>query len=97
MIPIVEELAFRSYLARYLTDRSFWSVRFRTLSPFAVVASSLAFAVVHQEWLLAFLTGVAFALLVRKTEQVVDLVVAHASSNAVIALWVLVTGQYGYW
>jgi exosortase E/protease (VPEID-CTERM system) len=97
LIPVCEELAFRGYLARFLTKRDFWDVSLRSISLLAIALSSLAFGLIHDRWLLGALTGVAYALLVRSTGKLADAIAAHAASNAVIAAWVLSTGNFQYW
>ena len=97
IVPLCEELGFRAYLARWLTRRAFWEVPFSALSPLAIVASSLVFGFVHERWLLAALTGVVYALLLRRTGKVIDAMAAHGASNAVIAAWVLSTGSWQHW
>jgi exosortase E/protease (VPEID-CTERM system) len=97
VIPMCEEFAFRGYLARWLTKREFWEVSFGDLSVVAVVVSSLAFGFLHERFVLATITGVVYALLLRRTRRMIDAVAAHAASNAVIAVWVLATGNFQHW
>jgi len=97
VIPIAEELAFRGYLARFLTKRDFALLSFRDVSPLAILGSSVAFGALHERWELAALTGVAYALLARSSGRLIDAVAAHAASNAVIATWVLTTNSWQHW
>jgi len=97
VIPILEELAFRGYLARLLTKRDFLSVPMNALSPLGILGSSLAFGALHERWELAMATGVIYAVLSRFRGQLIDAVAAHAASNAVIAIWVLSTGSWQHW
>lgn len=92
--PWCEELAFRGYALRRLIDEDFTKVSFRAWSVLAVAGSSLAFAAVHERWLAAFFTGVAYALVQIRTGRLMDAVAAHAASNVVIAGWVLATGEH---
>jgi CAAX prenyl protease-like protein len=95
--PICEELAFRGFVLRRLVDADFSSVSFRSWTPLAILGSSLAFAAVHERWLIASFTGVAYAMLQIRTGRLADAVVAHAASNAVICAWVLATGERWHW
>ena len=61
------------------------------------LGSSLAFGLVHDRWLLGALTGVVYALVLRRSAKLVDPILAHASSNLVIAVWVLATGNWQHW
>jgi exosortase E/protease (VPEID-CTERM system) len=92
--PWCEELAFRGYALRRLIDADFTKVSYRATSALAILGSSLAFAAVHERWVAAFLTGIAYALVQFRTGRLMDAVVAHAASNVVIAAWVVASGQH---
>jgi exosortase E/protease (VPEID-CTERM system) len=95
--PITEELAFRGFLLRRLVDRDFTTVSFRAWTPLAVLGSSLAFAAVHERWLIALFTGVVYAVVQLRSGRLSDAVAAHAASNVVICVWVLATGERWHW
>jgi CAAX prenyl protease-like protein len=97
-VPITEELAFRGYIARRLMSANVESVPFRSLSLFAVLASSLAFGILHgRMWLAGMLAGVVFALVAKLRGRLGEAVAAHATANLMIALWVIARGQYSLW
>jgi exosortase E/protease (VPEID-CTERM system) len=97
LVPFVEELAFRGFLARWLTKRNYDEVPYSQLTAAGIVGSSLAFGAVHTEWALAIFTGIIYGLLLRRSARLIDAITAHAASNLVIALWVVATGTYQYW
>ena len=97
IVPICEELAFRGFLLRWIVSRDFTRVSFKTLAPFAVLVSSLAFGLLHPRWIIASLAGVAYAVVQFRTGRVWDAVIAHGVSNAIIAIWVITTGDFTYW
>ncbi len=97
VVPLCEELAFRGYLMRRLTRRDFWDLPLTAVSWMGLLGSSLVFGAVHGRWVLGILTGVLYALLVRRSGRLSDGIVAHAVSNAVIAAWVLTTGDWRHW
>jgi exosortase E/protease (VPEID-CTERM system) len=97
VVPLCEELAFRGYLLRWLINRDFTSVSPRRFAPFALLASSLAFGVLHERWLVASLSGVVFALLQLWRGRIGDALAAHTVANATIAAWVVVSGDYSHW
>ncbi len=97
VVPVCEELAFVGFLARRLTQRDFESLPFERLDWRALFASSLAFGMLHERWLAAALSGVLFASVARRSGRLVDAIAAHATSNAVIAAWVLATQSWQHW
>jgi exosortase E/protease (VPEID-CTERM system) len=97
-VPIAEELAFRGYLARRLMNREFDRVPFTGLSALAIGLSSVAFGLMHgQHWIVGIVAGFAYAGLVKWRGRIGDAVVAHATSNLLLAAWVLARGDWSQW
>jgi len=97
VVPLVEELAFRGYLLRKFAARRFEDLDPRHFSLLAFVASSVLFGVLHGRWLAGTLAGMAYALAVYRRGQIGDAVAAHGTTNALIALHVLVFREWGLW
>ena len=95
--PVVEELAFRGFLLRRLVSVNFTAVSYRHLTPLAVVVSSLAFGALHERWLAGAVAGVVYAGVAWRTGSLRDAVIAHAVTNALLAVVVLATGRYSLW
>ncbi len=97
-VPIAEELAFRGYLARRILDREFDEVAFSRLSLLSIAISSVAFGLLYgQHWLVGILAGLAYAAVLRRSGRFGDAVVAHATSNLLLAAWVLLRGDWSQW
>ncbi len=97
-VPIAEELAFRGYLLRLLTRRP-GSVEHAPL-PFdwiAFAGSSLLFGILHGHWLAGTLAGMVYGVVRYRSGRIGDAVIAHATTNASLAIHVLMTGQWSYW
>jgi exosortase E/protease (VPEID-CTERM system) len=98
IVPIAEELAFRGFLLRRLIAADFSEVDLRRQTPLAVFGSSLAFGLLHPgAQLPGVLAGIAFALAQRSRGRIADAVVAHITSNLLIAIAVLVFGMDWLW
>jgi exosortase E/protease (VPEID-CTERM system) len=95
--PLAEEIAFRGYLARRLVARDFERVPLERLSWLAVLGSALAFGMLHHRIVAATLAGIAYGLVARRRGSLADAVVAHATTNAFVAAWVLCTGNWALW
>ncbi|WP_305969953.1 MULTISPECIES: exosortase E/protease, VPEID-CTERM system [unclassified Mameliella] len=90
IVPIIEELFFRSYLLDLLG-----AGRSHLATFFAVGVSTAAFAVLHDRMLLAALAGLVFAgLVLRPSGRLVDAVVAHIAANVLIAIWALASSDW---
>jgi exosortase E/protease (VPEID-CTERM system) len=97
-VPIAEELAFRGYIARRILSPNVESVPLGSLSLVAVLASSLAFGILHgRMWLAGTLAGVVFALVAKLRGRLGEAVAAHATSNLLLALWIIARGNYSLW
>jgi CAAX prenyl protease-like protein len=97
VVPVCEELAFRGFLLRRLIARDFDGVSFQRWTLLSLSVSSLAFGLLHERWLLATLCGVVYGLVQIKTGRLSEAIVAHATTNAVIATWALATGDWSVW
>ncbi len=98
IVPVAEELAYRGFLMRRLSNQDFESVPYRSVSWLALFASSVAFGVVHGVmWMPAIVAGLAYGLILMRRGRMGEAVVAHATSNALIAAAVLLWKQWQLW
>ena len=96
-VPVAEELAFRGYLTRRLIARDFTTVAPGHFTALSFVLSSAAFGALHGRWLAGLLAGMLYAAALYRKGEISDAVVAHATTNALIAAYVLATGSWGLW
>jgi hypothetical protein len=97
VVPVMEELFWRSFLLRYATTPDFTTLtvgQFSTAAFWVVVAVS---AVSHPEWLVAAVASALFAWLLRHTRSLFASIVAHAVANAALGGYILGTGKWHYW
>jgi len=97
IVPVIEELAFRGFLLRWLVSQEFESLPPRAWSWSALVLSSLAFGALHGHWVLGTLAGLAFAAVLVRRGRLGDAVLAHALTNAGLAVAVLAFGRWDLW
>jgi exosortase E/protease (VPEID-CTERM system) len=93
--PLVEELAFRGYLLRALSSPRFTSVDWRTVGPGPLIASSIAFGLLHGDVGLASLAGLAFGLAARWSGGLGGAIVAHVVANGLLAAMAIGLGAPG--
>ncbi len=94
IVPVIEELAFRGYLLRRFTAPDFHEVSLRAVGWGAILASSLAFGLLHQRWIVGVIAGLLFAWTAKRTGRLSDAIVAHAVANAGIAAYAVTTGHW---
>lgn len=98
LVPIAEELAYRGYLMRRLRAEDFESVTFASVGWISLLVTALAFGVLHGPlWLPGIAAGVAYGVVLMRTGRMGEAVAAHATSNLLIAIWVLAAGQWQLW
>src|SRR5271165_6853769 len=97
-VPIAEELAFRGFLLRRLVSPDFESVAWRTFAWAPFLISSIGFGLLHGDrWLAGTLAGMIFALALMRRGRIGEAVAAHAVTNALLAIYVLTTGNWQLW
>ena len=97
-VPLVEELAFRGYLMRRLVREDFERLPLGLFTWSSFLISSLLFGALHGGlWLAGTLAGMTFAVALYRRRTLGDAVVAHATTNGLIALYVLATGRWSVW
>ncbi|BBL75891.1 exosortase E/protease, VPEID-CTERM system [Methylomagnum ishizawai] len=96
-VPLAEELAFRGYLIRKLIARDIETVPPGRFAWVSFLASSVLFGLLHERWLAGSLAGMGYALALYRRGQIGDAVVAHMTTNGLIALAVLAQGRWGLW
>jgi uncharacterized protein len=97
LVPLIEELFWRSFLMRWLIDPDFQKIPIGTVTPMAAAVTSVIFALVHPEWLPALLTGALWAWLLWRTRSLAACAVSHATANFALGAYVIVTGDWKYW
>ena len=86
----------RGYLLHRLISSDFdkLSPRFTWLSFFL---SSFLFGVLHGRWLAGTVAGMFYAWAMYRRGKVGDAIIAHATTNALIAADVLILGNWNFW
>ena len=97
LVPVMEELFWRSFLMRWLQVPVFEGLDPRQAGLKAVVLSTFLFMLAHPLWLAAIIAGLAYALLYRQTGKLWTAVLAHAVTNGALGLWVVQTRQWQFW
>ena len=96
--PMAEELAFRVYAMRRVMDSDIEAVPVGAFSWPSFVISSALFGAFHGAlWLQGTIAGMAFACALYRRRAFGDALLAHATANALIAIYVFTTGRWSVW
>lgn len=96
-VPLAEELAFRGYLTRKFIAKDFENVPLGQFSWFSFMLTSVLFGLLHERWVAGTLAGMGYALALYHRRQLSDAVVAHMTTNALIAIFVLTQTRWSLW
>ncbi len=97
LVPLIEELFWRSFLMRWIEQPVFEGVDPRRVGLKAIVLSTSVFTLAHTLWLAALIAGLAYAWLYVRSGKLWLPVVAHAVTNGVLGVWVVATGNWQFW
>ena len=98
LVPILEELFWRGWLMRYMIRSHFENVPLGQYTPLSFWVVAVLFASEHGPyWEVGLIAGVAYNWWLVRTRNLADCMVAHAVTNALLAGYVLVFGQWQYW
>jgi exosortase E/protease (VPEID-CTERM system) len=97
-VPIAEELAFRGFVMRRIISADFESVPFRKFSWVALLVSSCLFGLLHGDrWIAGTAAGILYGTVLIRRGRIGDAVVAHGTTNALLAIYVLAFDQWRLW
>ncbi len=99
VVAFAEELFWRGFLLRFLVNENFAQVPFGTFTWRSFLISIVGFCSIHNmaDWPAALVTGVLFNLVAYRTRSLAACVLTHAVTNLALAIYILRTGQWGFW
>ncbi len=97
VVPVMEELFWRSLVLRWIERHEFLSVAPRSVGIRAFVITTALFALEHDRWFAGAIAGMVYNGLYMRSGNLWVPIVAHAVTNGVLGLWVLQTGRWEFW
>jgi uncharacterized protein len=97
VVPVMEELFWRSFLMRWIDRKDFLALDPRAVSWKAFVITAVLFASEHSLWFAGLMAGVVFNGVYKKTGSLRAPIVSHAITNGTLGIWILATGNWRYW
>ena len=98
LVPIIEELFWRAWLPRVLVAKDFRTVPLGRYTTMSFVGTAVLFASEHGPyWEVGLVAGVIYNWWMSRTRSLGDLILAHAVTNLLLSIFVLLTGRWEYW
>jgi len=97
VVPIMEELFWRSFLLRYIINPDFLLVKVGSYSLASFCIGSVLFGLEHNLVLAGIMAGVAYSLLLYWSKSIAQCVLAHGVTNLALGIYVLQTGNWQFW
>ncbi len=97
VISAAEEWFFRSFLYRWLRKGDFLSVDPARYDAQAFWLVVLVFGLEHDRWLAGMMAGAVYGWIVLRTGRIGPAIVAHATTNLALGIYVILSRQYGFW
>ncbi|MEO7578724.1 MAG: CAAX prenyl protease-related protein, partial [Massilia sp.] len=97
VVPVMEELFWRSFLMRWIVAAEFQAVEPSQASIKSFVFTSVLFGFEHNLWLAGIVAGAAYCGLYMRHRTLWSPILAHAVTNGCLAAWVVWTGNWSYW
>ena len=97
VVPMMEELFWRSFLIRYIIDKNFDAVQIGTFTWASFLFTVGLFGLEHNYVYAGIMAGVVYNLLLYRTRSLAQCILAHAVTNLALAVYVVITGKWQFW
>ena len=97
VVPVMEELFWRSFLIRYVISPKFESVPLGAFTTGSFLVTAVLFGSEHHLWLAGIAAGIAYNLLLYRTGRLWPCIFAHGITNLILGMHVIITGEWHWW
>jgi CAAX prenyl protease-like protein len=97
VVPVMEELFWRSFLVRYIIDQEFAKVPIGRFTWPSFLTTAILFGLEHHLFLAGVMAGIVYNLLLYYTRSIALCIIAHAVTNLALGIYVLATGKWYFW
>lgn len=97
VVPIMEELFWRSYLLRRVDAQDFLAHDPGRVSIYAIAICAVLFASEHNQWLAGLIAGLIYTLVYMHGRNLWLPIISHAITNVALGWWILATNQWQFW
>lgn len=97
VVPIMEELFWRSFFMRYLIDPDFKNVPMGAFSWLSFSGMAILFGLEHNRIVVGILAGIVYGFLLIHQKKLKGVIVAHTVTNLGLGIYVLLTDSWCFW
>lgn len=97
VVPVMEELFWRSFLMRWIDASDFQKVDPAQITIKSIVITVILFGFEHNLWLAGIVAGLVYSLLFMRQRNIWSAILAHAVTNGILGVWIVRGGNWTYW
>lgn len=97
VVPLMEELFWRSFVMRWLEGGYFLHVNPALVGFFAFISTAMLFALAHHLWLAGLIAGLAYGWLYKQYGNLWFSVIAHMVTNGLLGVWIIYNRNWHMW
>ena len=97
VVPVMEELFWRSFLLRYLINQDFLKVPVGAFSWFSFISTSILFGLEHNRIIVGIIAGLIYNLLLIRSKNLKTCILAHGITNLGLGIYVLWSSNWLFW
>ncbi len=97
VVPVMEELFWRSFLMRYLINPDFRSVHMGAFTWVSFMGVAIMFGLEHHRVVVGIIVGFLYGLLLIRQKNLKGVILAHAVTNLGLGIYVVLTGSWMFW
>jgi len=97
VVPVMEELFWRSFLMRYLINPNFRSVPVGAFTWLSFMGVAILFGLEHHRVIVGIIAGLLYGLLLIRQKKLKGVILAHGVTNLGLGIYVLLTKSWMFW
>jgi CAAX prenyl protease-like protein len=97
VVPVMEELFWRSLVLRWIEKHDFLAVVPAQIGMRAFLITTVLFSLEHDRWFAGALAGIAYNWLYMRSGNLWVPILAHVVTNAALGIWILHTQNWQFW
>ena len=97
VVPVMEELFWRSFLMRYLINPDFRSVPMGAFTWLSFFTTAVLFGLEHHRVIEGVVAGILYNFLLTRQKKLKGVILAHAVTNLGLGIYVIGTESWMFW